>query len=75
MEENKNLEKRKKMPIFLLNFGKLILDAVKLVFASLVIGIILKGDIPQSTLLIAGIIISGSGTILGLILVTIFGEK
>ena len=67
--------KGSKMRLFFLNLGKLILDATKLSFGSLVLGTIIKGDISQSALLISGIIASGVGAILGVILVTIFEEK
>jgi hypothetical protein len=60
---------------FFLNFGKLVLDATKLIFASLVLGTVIKGDIPQATLLISGIIASGAGAIFGLIMVSVFEEK
>ena len=59
---------------FFLNFGKLVLDATKLIFASLVLGTVIKGDIPQATLLISGIVASGSGAVVGLIFTTIFEE-
>ena len=68
-------EKGNRLRLFFLNLGKLILDATKLSFGSLVLGTIIKGDIPQSALLISGIIASGVGAILGVILVTIFEEK
>jgi len=38
------------------NFGKLLLDLAKLTFASFILGGILKGDLPQDTLIIAGCI-------------------
>jgi len=57
------------------NLGKLVLDAVKLIFGSLVIGTIIKGDYSQSTLLIEGIIASGFGAIFGIILVTFCREE
>ena len=60
---------------FFHNFGKLILDITKLSFGSLVLGTVIKGDVPPSTLLVVGIIASGGGAILGLIAVTIFEEK
>ena len=60
---------------FFLNFGKLVLDATKLIFASLVLGTVLKGNIPESTLLVSGIIASGTGAVVGLIFTTIFEEK
>jgi len=67
--------KGKRLRLFFRNLGKLILDATKLSFASLVLGTIIKGDISQSTLLIAGIIASGVGALLGVTLTTIFEEK
>ena len=70
-----NPVKRSKMRLFFLNLGKLILDATKLSFGSLVLGTIIKGDISQTALLISGIIASGVGAILGVILVTMFEEK
>jgi hypothetical protein len=60
---------------FLFNLGKLILDATKLIFASLVLGTVIKGDIPPTTLMVVGIIASGAGAILGLTFTTIFEEK
>jgi len=75
VEENRKPEKRSKIQRFFLNFGKLILDATKLSFGSLVLGTIIRGDFTQSTLLVAGIIASGVGAIIGLILTTIYEEK
>ena len=66
---------RKKIRLFFFNFGKLILDATKLVFASLVLGSVIRGSISPSTLLVIGIIASWIGAIIGLIAVTIFEEK
>jgi hypothetical protein len=60
---------------FFLNLGKLVLDATKLIFASLVLGTVIKGEIPQSTLLVSGIIASVTGAVVGLIFITIFEEK
>jgi len=73
----KTLEKQKQNKIFrfFLNFGKLVIDAAKLCFGSLVLGTVIKGEIPQSTLLITGIIASGIGAIIGVTLVTLFEEK
>jgi len=66
---------RKKIRLFFLNFGKLILDATKLVFASLVLGSVIRGNISPSTLLVSGIIASGGGAIVGLMFTTLFEEK
>jgi hypothetical protein len=75
LEKSQKPEKRNKIQRFFLNFGKLILDATKLSFGSLVLGTIIRGDFTQSTLLVAGIIASGVGAIIGLILTTIYEEK
>ena len=75
MDDNKKIARRNKLRLFFLNLGKLILDVTKSSFASLVLGTIIKGDVPQSTLLVAGIIASGVGAALGVILVTLFEEK
>ena len=60
---------------FLLNFGKLVIDATKLCFGSLVLGTVIKGEIPQATLLVVGIIASAAGALGGILLVTLFEEK
>ncbi|MDR0497390.1 MAG: hypothetical protein LBH42_07235 [Treponema sp.] len=65
--------KRSKLSHLWLNVGKLILDVTKLSFASLVLGTIMKGDLPRSTLLIGRIIVSAAGAIAGII-VTTFNE-
>jgi hypothetical protein len=75
MDNVGNQIRRKKIRSFLLNFGKLIVDGTKLCFGSLVLGTVIKGDIPQSTLLISGIIASGIGAFIGIILITLCEEK
>jgi len=75
VEAKQKPAERSKIQRFFHNFGKLILDATKLSFGSLVLGTIIKGDFPQSKLLVAGIIASGIGAIIGLILTTIYEEK
>ena len=66
--------KKKNFP-FLLNFGKVIIDLGKLCFASLVLGVIIRGEIPQETLLTAGIITSATGVFIGIPFVSLFEEK
>jgi len=61
--------------LFFLNFGKLVLDVAKLCFGSLVLGIVIKGQIPQTTLLTGGIIASVACGLGGIILVTVCEEK
>jgi hypothetical protein len=76
MAYNKKMEIGKdKIRRLLVNIGKLILDATKLSFASLVLGTIIKGDLPHSTLILVGIISSGAGAITGIILTTLGGDK
>ena len=75
MEANKGNARKGKLALFFVNFSKLILDVTKLSFASLVLGTIIKGDIPPSTLLTAGIIVTGVGAIFGITLITILEEK
>ena len=60
---------------FLLNFGKLVTDFTKLIFGSLVLGSVIKGEIPPYMLLTGGIIASAIGAAIGVTLVTIFEEK
>jgi len=67
--------KKSKIRLFFLNFGRLALDATKLCFGSLVLGTVIKGQIPQATLLTGGIIASAVGTLGGIILVTLCEEK
>jgi len=58
-----------------LNIGKLVLDATKLSFGSLVLGAAIKGEIPTSTLMLMGVAISVGGAVIGISLVTLFEEK
>jgi len=75
MSEIEKKARRSKIRRFLHNFGKLIVDATKLCFGSLVLGTVIKGDLPQTTLLIAGIIASGVGAIIGVTMITLSEEK
>jgi DMSO/TMAO reductase YedYZ heme-binding membrane subunit len=50
------------------NLGKLLLDLAKLTFASFILGGILKGELPQNVLIIAGIIAFMVFTVIGLAL-------
>jgi len=68
-------KKQSKLERLLLNFGKLVLDATKLCFGSLVLGAAIRGEIPTSLLMLIGIIVSVTGTAIGLLLVTAFEEK
>jgi hypothetical protein len=74
-EEERKSRFERRLRYFFLNFGKLILDAAKLSFGSLVLGTIIKGDLPQSAILFWGIIVSGIGAVIGLFLLSIFEER
>jgi hypothetical protein len=54
MGEEKN--QRQPNPEFGENLGKLLLDMAKLMFASFILGGILKGELPQYIVIAAGII-------------------
>ena len=75
MDEIQKQPKQSKVRRFLYAFGKLVLDATKLCFGSLVLGTVIRGDFPQSTVLIAGIIASSIGAIIGITLVVFYEEK
>jgi hypothetical protein len=62
--------KKGKNHLLFFNIGKFVLDVVKLSFGSLVLGTIIKGDFPQSTVLAVGIIVSVVGAIVGIFLIT-----
>ena len=71
----KRWREKAKPELFFLNFGKIIIDIAKLCFGSLVLGVVIRGEIPQETLLLMGIIATAAGTLFGVIMVTIFEEK
>jgi len=71
----KNPVKKSRLRFFFFNLGKIVLEAAKLSFGSLVLGTIIKGDLSQSTLLIWGIIASGVEAFLGIILLTFCNEE
>ncbi|MDR2922097.1 MAG: hypothetical protein LBU85_02000 [Treponema sp.] len=50
------------------NLGKLLLDMAKLTFASFILGGILKGELPQNVLIIAGCIVFVVFAVAGLVL-------
>jgi len=54
-------------PDFWVNLGKLLLDLSKLTFASFILGGILKGELPQDILIVAGSIVFVILATLGLI--------
>jgi len=70
MEKTKAFNGRR----FLYNVGKLILDLTKLCFGSLVLGSVIRGEIPTYILLTGGVIATTAGVVSGIILVSLFEE-
>jgi len=75
MDDVKVLPKKNKLRLFILNLGKLAIDIAKLCFAGLVLGTVMKGEVPHSKLLFVGIIVSAVCSLLGLISVSFLEEK
>jgi hypothetical protein len=73
--KNRQPEKKNKLRRLWLNIGRLILDATRLCFGSLVLGAAIRGEIPTGILMLIGIIISITGAVIGILLVTTFEEK
>jgi len=71
----KQIKKTGKIRLLMRNIGKLILDATKLCFGSLVLGAAIRGEIPTSTLMLVGITVSVIGAVGGIVLLTLFEEK
>ena len=69
------MEKEKKTiqqnPEFAENLGKLLLDMAKFMFASFILGGILKGELPQYIVIAAGIIFFVLFAAAGLILISL----
>jgi len=68
-------KKTSKIRRLLLNIGKLVLDATKLCFGSLVLGAAINGEIPTAILMLVGVIASTIGAVSGILLVTFAEEK
>jgi len=58
----------RKIDGYLHDFGKLLVDIAKLAFGSLVLGTIIRWDIPHATVFILGMIFSTVVAILGIII-------
>jgi hypothetical protein len=63
-------EKPKKQTIFKEDAGKLLLDLGKLVFGSIFLGGVLRGEIPQTILVIGGFAVATIFCIIGLLWVS-----
>ena len=62
--------KPKKETTFKENLGKLMLDLGKLVFGGMFIAGILRGELPQTTIIISGLALAIVGFVLGLLWTT-----
>ena len=65
---------KKKLNKLSRTFGSLLLDGAKLCFGSLVLGTVIRGEVPQSTLMMIGVAASATAAVLGLVFVTISEE-
>ena len=74
MEKTKE-ERSRLIRRYLHDFGKLFLDITKLSFGSLVFGSIIKWDLSQITIFIAGLSIAVCSAVLGTVLVVSNEEK
>ena len=66
---------KSKIKLFFLNCGRIFIDMAKLCFGSLVLGTVIRGELPQETLIMMGIIATATGALFGIIIVTICEEK
>jgi uncharacterized membrane protein YraQ (UPF0718 family) len=63
------MKKSRKQTTIRENIGKLLLDLGKLVFGGVFLGGILKGEVPQTVLIIAGFMVATMCCVTGLLLV------
>ena len=75
MDNQKRQAKNKKMRGYLHDFGKFFVDIAKLAFGSLVLGTIIRWDIPHLTTFILGITFSAIVATFGIILTRKYEEK
>jgi len=75
MADIKKREKHRKIDGYLHDFGKLFIDISKLAFGSLVLGTIIRWDIPHATTFILGITFSAVVATVGVILAREYEEK
>ena len=75
MGDTKKQERQRKLRGYLHDFGKLFVDIAKLAFGSLVLGTIIRWDIPHTTTFVLGIIFSVVVATAGIILARTNEEK
>ena len=75
MDGQKKQSRRSKIRGYLHDLGKLFIDVAKLAFGSLVLGSVIRWDIPHTTIFILGIIFSTIVAIGGILLARTYEEK
>jgi site-specific recombinase len=75
MGDTKEQAKHNKIYGYLHDFGKLFVDIAKLAFGSLVLGTIIRWDIPHTTTFILGITFSAVVGTVGIILARVYKEE
>ena len=75
MSNKKKQIRRSKVRGYFHDLGKLFVDVSKLAFGSLVLGSVIRWDIPHRTLFVLGIIFSITVAIVGIILARTYEEN
>jgi hypothetical protein len=68
-------DKRSKALGIFHDFGKFLTDIAKLAFGSLVLGTVIRWDIPQETLFVFGVVFSITVALAGIIITRFYEEK
>jgi hypothetical protein len=75
MDNNTNQKRRRKIRCYLHDFGKLFVDISKLAFGSLVLGTVIRWEIPHSIIFTWGLVFSAIIAIVGIFLTRTYEEK
>jgi hypothetical protein len=75
MDNAKKHARRRKIRGYLHDFGKLFVDISKLAFGSLVLGTVIRWEIPHSTMFTWGLVFSAIIAIVGIFLARTYEEK
>jgi len=75
MEDKEIKKRRSKVYGIFHDFGKFLTDISKLAFGSLVLGTVIRWDIPQKTLFIFGVVFSITVALAGILITRLYEEK
>jgi len=75
MDKVEKQRRRNKIRGYFHDLGKLFIDIAKLAFGSLVLGTVIRWDIPHGTIFILGITFSVTVAVVGIILARTYEEK